>query len=97
MRCCGPRRGHAPQGASRRPRERVMQADWNDLSDDTQIAVSREAFDRAAARIAAQAEMLADEMELGPLRDRGGPDALRLFAAVVRSERCELLEPAGRG
>ena len=31
------------------------------------------------------AEILAREMEDGALLDRGGPDALRLFAAVVRS------------
>ena len=54
------------------------------LSEDLQIALSREALTRAAVTVAAQAEMLAEEMERGGLADRGGPDALRLFAAVVR-------------
>jgi hypothetical protein len=35
--------------------------------------------------LAEHAEMLAAEMEDGALRDRGGPDALRLFAALVRT------------
>lgn len=38
----------------------------------------------AAERIAGQAEILASEMESGVIADRGGPDALRLLAAVVR-------------
>lgn len=61
-----------------------MLPEWSRLSDDVQIALSHEALRRAAATIAAQAEVLADEMEYGGLADRGGPDALRLFAAVVR-------------
>ncbi len=67
---------------------------WNQLSDDLQIALSREALRRATATIAVQAEVLADEIEAGGLADRGGPDALRLFAAVVRIGR-EELRPAG--
>ena len=35
-------------------------------------------------RIAGQAEVLAGEIELGGISDRGGPEALRLLAAVVR-------------
>lgn len=61
-----------------------MYADWNRLSDELQLALTREALTRAAATIAAQAEVLADEIEQGSLADRGGSDALRLFAAVVR-------------
>ena len=61
-----------------------MLRDWNLLSDDVQLALSREALIRAAQTIAQQAEMLAEEIETGGLSDRGGPDALRLLAAVVR-------------
>jgi hypothetical protein len=38
---------------------------------------------RAVHALAGQAELLAVAMEFGELRDRGGPDALRLFAAVA--------------
>ena len=41
--------------------------------------------------------MLAGEMECGGLADRGGADALRLFAAVVRMEGRDDLAPAGHG
>ncbi len=58
--------------------------DWDLLSDEAQLALSSEALRRAVSRVAEQAEMLAGEMEAGFLADRGGPDALRLLAAVVR-------------
>jgi len=74
-----------------------MIADWNRLPDELQIALSREALHRAAVSLAAQAEVLAEEIECGGLVDRGGPDALRLFAAVVRVEGQEELAPAGHG
>jgi hypothetical protein len=70
--------------------------DWTHLTDDLQLALSREALSRAAVSIASQAEMLAEEMESGNLADRGGPDALRLFAAVVRVGGKDELAPAGR-
>ncbi len=73
-----------------------MDADWNTLSDETQLAVTREALHRAVDTIAGQAENLASEIEAGTLADRGGPDALRLFAALVRSHTRERLVPAGR-
>ena len=63
--------------------------DWNDLPDDLQLALSREALRRAAETLAEHAELLAAEMEEGTLNDRGGPDALRLFAAVVRATQQE--------
>jgi len=62
-----------------------MLCDWNLLSDDLQLALAREALRQASATIAGQAEALAAEIEAGTLRDRGGPDALRLLAAVVRT------------
>jgi hypothetical protein len=61
-----------------------MVADWNMLSDELQLALAREALRRAADTIAGQAEVLAQEMEVGTLTDRGGVDALRLLAAIVR-------------
>ena len=72
-----------------------MRPDWNHLPEDLQLALSREALSRAAKTIAAQAEILAREMETGGLADRGGPDALLLFAAVVRVGSKEMLAPAG--
>lgn len=76
-------------------REPVMFAEWNQLPEALQIALSHEALHRAAATIAAQAEVLATEMECGNLADRGGADALRLFAAVVRVNGQDELAPAG--
>jgi hypothetical protein len=61
-----------------------MPADWHTLSNAAQLALARAALHRAAETIANQAEVLADEMENGALNDPGGPDALRLLAAVVR-------------
>ncbi|MFH5927527.1 hypothetical protein [Roseomonas xinghualingensis] len=58
---------------------------WHDLSDELQLTLSREALRRAAETLADHAELLAAEMEAGTLLDQGGPDALRLFAAVVRA------------
>ncbi|HST74015.1 MAG TPA: hypothetical protein VLJ20_01480 [Acetobacteraceae bacterium] len=61
-----------------------MLSDWNLLSDDLQLTLSRAALGRAAELLAGQAETLAREIEAGRLADHGGPDALRLFAAVIR-------------
>lgn len=61
-----------------------MLADWNVLSEDLQLFVSHEAMRQAAEIVAGQAETLAGEIELGTLSDQGGPDALRLLAAIVR-------------
>jgi hypothetical protein len=61
-----------------------MFPDWNNLTDELQLALAHEALDRAAANVAAQAELLADEFDCGNLADHGGAEALRLFAAVVR-------------
>ena len=61
-----------------------MLSNWHQLSDKAQLALTRAALVKAAETLALQAETLAREMEAGCIRDRGGPDALRLFAAVVR-------------
>ena len=73
-----------------------MLEDWHSLSDDLQLVLSREALRRAAEIIAGQAEALAGEMEEGGLRDRGGPDALRLLAGVVRINGSDAFGPVGR-
>ena len=62
-----------------------MLTDWNLLSDDLQLLVTREALRRAVECIAEQADGLAWEMESGGLTDHGGPEALRLLAAMVRT------------
>lgn len=72
-----------------------MAADWNHLPDDVQLALSREALRRAATTLAEHAELLAAEIEDGGLTDRGGPDALRLFAAVVRATQEDCFGPVG--
>jgi hypothetical protein len=72
-----------------------MLTEWNRLPEDLQITLSREALRLAAGIIAAQAEVLADEIEYGGLADRGGPDALRLFAAVVRAGDKDAVTPMG--
>lgn len=72
-----------------------MVREWNMLSDEQQLLLAREALRRAAETIAGQAEVLAAEMEEGGLLDRGGPDALRLLASVVRINGLDALLPAG--
>ena len=72
-----------------------MLADWDTLSDTLQLVLSREALCRAAEIIAEQAETLAQEMDDGALRDRGGPNALRLLASVVRMNGTEAFGPLG--
>ena len=73
-----------------------MPNDWNILTEGTQLALSQAALVQASDTIADQAETLADEMECGSLDDRGGPDALRLLAAVIRSLSTASLPIAGR-
>jgi len=62
-----------------------MLENWSVLTEGAQLALSRAALVHAADTIAGQAETLAHEMETGTLDDRGGPDALRLLAAIVRT------------
>lgn len=66
-----------------------MARDWSVLSNDAQLLLAREALVRAGEMIASQAECLASEMEGGTLHDRGGPDALRLLAALIRMQGTE--------
>jgi hypothetical protein len=61
-----------------------MPSDWDRLSEQSQLELSQAALVRAVETIAGHAECLAREMEGGGLMDRGGPDALRLLASVIR-------------
>ncbi len=70
-------------------RNRTIQ--WDTLPDDLQLALAEQALLRAAETIAGQAERLATEMESGTLVDKGGPDAVRLLAAIIRSMSRERL------
>ena len=72
-----------------------MLADWNLLSEDLQLSLANAALAQAVETLATQAEVLAAEMEAGALVDRGGPAALRLFAAVIRINGKHQLGPAG--
>ncbi|MGG5823994.1 hypothetical protein [Falsiroseomonas sp. HW251] len=73
----------------------MQPATWNTLPEDLQLILSREALRRAAETLAEHAELLAEEMDRGTLTDRGGPDALRLFAAVVRATNEDNFGPVG--
>jgi hypothetical protein len=72
-----------------------MLADWHALSHDTQVTLARSALHRAAEVIAAQAELLAEEIDAGALSDPGGADALRMLVAVVRGAASDPLAVAG--
>jgi hypothetical protein len=74
-----------PNGQAPRLRKRAPPTmDWDSLPESLQLSLAGAALRHAAARIATQADTLATEMEAGGLQDRGGPDALRLLAAIVR-------------
>jgi hypothetical protein len=73
----------------------MQPATWNTLPEDLQLLLSREALRRAAETLAEHADLLAEEMDRGTLSDRGGPDALRLFAAVVRAPNSDAFGPVG--
>lgn len=73
-----------------------MLSDWNCLTEETQLLLSREALRRAVATFGVQAEILADQIESGLLPDRGGPEALRLIAAITRvADDCLNFDCAG--
>ncbi len=90
-----PRELDAPDTIGARLGYAMPLCDWALLSEPLQLAVAREALARAAETIAGQAMVLAGEMEEGALPDRGGAEALRLFAAVVRVTGREASPPAG--
>lgn len=62
-----------------------MLAEWNALPETLQLHLAQQAFRQAAETIAGQADVLAQEFDAGGLADRGGAEALRLMAAIVRA------------
>jgi hypothetical protein len=69
----------------------IVLPDRNPVPDQLQLALYQEALRRAAG----MADVLAVEMECGILGDQGGPEALRLLAAVLRIASADMLAPAG--
>ena len=69
--------------------------DWDRLPDSLQLHLADAAMRRAASSIAGQAESLAGEIEDGALPDRGGAEALRLLAALLRLAARDTLAPCG--
>ena len=61
-----------------------MPSAWDRLSEECQVQVAEAAMQRANEILARQAEALADEIAQGDLADRGGAEALRLFASLIR-------------
>lgn len=59
--------------------------DWHSISEPLQLQLAEEALRQASKNLARYAEALAEEMEAGFMSDRGGNEALRLFASLVRS------------
>jgi hypothetical protein len=68
----------------RRRHDGATVSEWGGLAEPVQLMLAASALRRAAATLTFQAETLAREMETGGLQDRGGPDALRLLATLVR-------------
>ena len=71
-----------------------MHGNFDDLADDPRDLAS---LRQAAETLAGQAELLAGEMESGTIADCGGPEALRLLAAVVRLGGWSALRVSGHG
>ena len=57
---------------------------WDDLPTDCQLWLAEGAIERASTMLATKAESLAEDIERGEIEDRGGADALRLLARLVR-------------
>lgn len=62
-----------------------MISEWNAMPESLQLYLAQQAFRQASEAIAGQAEVLAREFDTGTLADRGGAEALRLMAAIVRA------------
>lgn len=69
--------------------------DWQSISEPLQLELAQEALRQASSNLAAYAEALAEEMEAGFMSDRGGNEALRLFANLVRSVHATEMAVAG--
>ena len=69
--------------------------DWEVLSEPLQLQLAKAALREASKNLAAYAEGLAAEMEAGFMADRGGHEALRLFANIVREVHASEPEAVG--
>jgi hypothetical protein len=69
-----------------------MVRDWCLPSDNLRLS---DHLRHAAEAIVRQADRLVEEMDIGPLSDEGGPEALRLLAGVVRASGEPMPEVAG--
>jgi hypothetical protein len=69
--------------------------EWQILSDEAQMALSRQAMRRAALIIADQAELFGQQFTNRVLVDRGAADALGLFASLLRETAGEDLAEGG--
>lgn len=72
-----------------------MPIEWCTMSDELQLAMSRQAMRQAALLIANQAELFAVQFEGGTLADRGAADALHLFATLLRETTASHLMAPG--
>lgn len=61
-----------------------MSSNWHSLSEDAQAAIARWALREAANILAEDAQLFAGKRENSHMANLTTPDALRLFAAVVR-------------
>ena len=69
--------------------------EWKTMPEELQAALAQQAMRRAALIIAEQADLFAVQFQAGILQDRGGADALRLFATLLRETTVEALGPVG--
>jgi hypothetical protein len=69
--------------------------EWNLLPEPQQLQLATEALRQASSRLANYADALAEEMDAGAMPDRGGEEALRLFANLIRA--VHVSERAGVG
>ncbi len=68
---------------------------WYRIPEEYQLELADQSLRRAVMLIAEQADSLASAMEAGDLKDRGGPDALRVLGHLMRMAGREHLPPAG--
>lgn len=68
---------------------------WDSLPEPLQLQLTQAALREASKNLAAYADALASEIEAGFMADRGGYEALRLFANLVRAVHAAEPEPAG--
>ncbi len=66
---------------------------WNTLSEGQQLELAHHAMRTAIDTVSGQIDDLAQEIEAGILPDRGGAEALRLLASLLRLAAGEESEP----